>query len=284
MPHTVERYTLSGTDALSLKWILGTFDPGSSFLPHTHYTLEISMILSGEGEYCVDGRTYPMHEGDIILFNNRERHCLRNTGSRPLENAALEFEPRFVWTGPSAGQELLAVFFHRSAAFENRLDPACPAYAAVRRQFWQIGDEFRHPKPYGEVVVRARLMSLLADLIRDSDLVESPVTRDPHHADMSAALAYMTAHYAEPLSLDTLAGILHVAPAYFCRLFRASNGISPKEYLIKLRIEEAAHRLRTTPDGVLEIAQSCGFNSLSNFYTAFKRVMGKSPAQFRTEP
>lgn len=284
MPRTVERFTFDEADTPLLKWILCTFPPGSSFMPHTHYTLEISMILSGKGEYSMNGRIYPVQTGDIILFNNRERHFLCNTGDQPLKNAALEFEPRSVWTSPSSGQELLAVFFHRNNHFENRLSPSNPAYDAVRRQFLQIGDEFQHQKPYGKAVVKARLMGLLADLLRNGDLVDPPAAQSPYHTDMNAVLAYMTTHYAEPLSLEMLAGILHVAPSYFCRLFRASNGISPKEYLVKLRVEEAAHRLRTTQDGVLEIAQSCGFNSLSNFYTAFKRVMGKTPAQFRSEP
>lgn len=284
MSHTVERLTLGSADEATLKWIVGSFDPGSYFLPHTHHTLEISMILSGRGEYWVDGRVYPMATGDVVLFNNKELHCLRNTGDTPLQNAALEFEPRFLWTGYSAAsqQDFLAPFFHRNPHVDNRVPPDGRAFSSVQQQFLQIQEEFMHPQPNSESVAKARLLGLLADLLRYTDMVcENAVRREHHESDMSIVLSYMNAHYNETLSLEELAALLHVTPSYFCRLFRQSNGISPKEYLVKLRIAAAAHRLQSTDDGVLEIAQACGFNSLSNFYSAFKRVKGKSPAQFR---
>ena len=287
MAYTVNRYTLSGTDDVLVKWIIGSFEPGSSFPPHSHYTLELSMILSGEGEYWVDGRVYPMQAGDIVLLSNDESHCMRNTGHCMLQNAALEFEPRFIWTNPSCSfqQDFLSVFFHRSQPFCNRLDRENTAFPSIQQQFLQMQEEFVNPQPHGEAVVKARLMGILADILRYYDIVQPlPSYHDQRYTGMEQVLTYISEHYSEPISLATLADILHVNKTYFSQVFRERNGISPHEYIVKMRIAAASQQLKSSDDSVLEIAQSCGFNSLSNFYSAFKRITGKSPTQYRQCP
>lgn len=262
-------------------------DPGMQVGPHTHYTLELSMILSGEGEYRVEDRVYPAKEGDIFLFNNTESHGLFNTGKEPVWNLALEFEPRFIWSDPffAFDPSFLGMFFSRSRQFENKLDRENPAYPAVRRQFEEIQTEFYHHLPRYEMVVKAKLLGLLADLLRHYDLVDdTPTAGHRHHEDMHRVLTYIAEHFAEPLPIEMLADMLHVNESYFCQLFRKSNGLSPKEYIIKVRTVAAAKLLKETDRSVLEIAEGCGFNSPSNFYAAFKRITGKSPQQYRRNP
>ena len=287
MPYTVNRFALDGTDDVLVKWIIGSFDPGSSFQPHSHYTLEISMILSGEGEYWVDGRVYPMQAGDIVLFNNNESHCMRNTGGYVLQNAALEFEPRFIWTNPSYSfyQDFLSVFFHRNDHFENKLNRENAAFHSIQQQFLQMQAEFVTPQSHSGAVVKARLLGILADLLRYYDISQPlPPYHDQRYTGMEQVLMYISEHYNESISLATLADILHINKTYFSQVFRESNGISPKEYIVKMRIAAAAQQLKSTSLSVLEIAETCGFNSVSNFYSAFKRVTGKSPAQYRQCP
>lgn len=287
MAFTVDRFTLDGTDDVLVKWIIGRFEPGSSFQPHSHYTLEISMILSGEGEYWVDGRVYPMQAGDMILLNNNESHCMRNTGSRMLKNAALEFEPRFIWTNPtySFHQDYLSVFFHRNDSFENKLNRENAAFPSMQQQFMQMQTEFVTPQHYSGAVVKARLLGILADLLRYYDISQPPPPcHDQRYTGMEQVLMYIAEHYNESISLATLADILHINKTYFSQVFRESNGISPKEYIVKMRIAAAAQQLKSTSLSVLEIAETCGFNSVSNFYSAFKRVTGKSPIQYRAHP
>lgn len=287
MAFVVNRYSLDTSDDILVNMIIGSFDPGASFRPHSHYTLEISMIVSGEGEYWVDGQVYTMQPGDIVLFNNNEAHCMRNTGTEKLLNVALEFEPRFIWTNPSFSfhQDFLSVFFNRNKQFKNLLDRHNEAFPSIQKQFRQIQDEFENRLPHCEAVVKARLLGMLADMLRYYDITDTPVSgQDRRHAGMDQVLIYIAEHYHEPVSLKTLAGILHMNESYFCQVFRESNGISPKEYIVKTRIASAARQLKVSDRGVLEIAQSCGFNSLSNFYSVFKRVTGVSPAQYRQCP
>lgn len=287
MGFSVDITTLDIPDDILVKMAVVSLEPDSCVGYHTHYTLELSLIASGEGEYRVDGQVYPVTAGDIVLFNNTEPHGMFNTASEPLVNVAIEFEPRFIWSNPAYtfDQALLAVFFDRNDHFRHKLDRQNPAFPSIQRQFREIQAEFEQKLPRYEAVIKAKLLGLLADLLRRYDVTNPlPTGTVRHHTGMNHVLKYIAEHYGEPLQLSTLAGILHVNESYFCRVFRESNGISPKEYIVKMRIAAAAQQLKSSDAGVLEIAQSCGFNSLSNFYTAFKRITGQSPAQYRAHP
>ncbi|MGI6265100.1 MAG: helix-turn-helix domain-containing protein [Acutalibacteraceae bacterium] len=287
MSHTWHNEFLQVPGNTLVKLSVVHLDVDSRVGPHTHHTLELSRIQSGRGEYRVGKAVYPVGPGDMVLFNNMESHGMWNTGDEILVNVALEFEPRFIWSDPilSEDQALLAMFFDRSRNFSHKLDRDNPLFADVSRQFDMIREEFDRRLPAHPAVIKARLVGLLSDLLRHFDLVRPAGERSASpHPDMEQVLNYVSEHFAEPLSLDDLAAIMHVTPSYFCRLFRAANGLSPKEYIVKMRVIEATQRLKYSDADVLDIAQACGFNSLSNFYSAFKRITGKSPAQYRAAP
>ena len=287
MGFSVDITTLHIPDDVLVKMAVVSLEPCSSVGYHSHYTLELSMILSGKGEYRVQDRVYPVAPGDMVLFNNTESHGMWNTGDKPLVNVAVEFEPRFIWANPSYAldQAFLAVFFDRNDDFRHKLDRSNAIFPAIQRQFREIQMEFEQQLPRHEVIIKAKLLGLLADLLRHYPITNIRTISDMrHHPGMDRVLVYIADHYNEPLSLETLAGLLHVNESYFCRIFRASNGISPKEYIVKMRIAAAAQQLKSTGADVLDIAQSCGFNSMSNFYSAFKRITGKTPIQYREQP
>lgn len=287
MAFSVTTSVLQVPEDVLVKMVWVSLDPNARTGPHSHYTLELSMIVSGRGEYRVGEQVYPVQAGDIVLFNNTETHGMWNTGREPLENVALEFEPRFIWFDSAGGfdKALLAAFMQRSKGAQNRLDRNSPLFSSIQRQFQDIEREFEQKLPRRETVIRVKLMALLADLMRYYDAAPRvPAGQSRHHQDMNRVLNYIAEHYNEPVSLEPLAEMMQVNESYFCRIFREINGISPKEYIVKMRIAAASTLLKKTDRGVLDIAAECGFNSLSNFYTAFKRITGQSPAQYRKHP
>lgn len=263
-------------------------DAGSHMDPHTHHTLELSMVVSGNGEYRVGEQVYPVEIGDIVLFNNIESHGMWNTGREPLLNVALEFEPRFIWSNPlyPFDRAFLAMFFTRNEHFRHKLDQNNPAFSSIQSQFREIRKEFIQQLPRYEIVIKVKLMAILADILRYYDMTqadESSISRS-RRQEMEEMLSYIATHYAEPLPLKKLAERMHLHPSHFSRVFHAVNGLSPKEYIVRMRVTAATQMLNTSDADVLEIAQACGFNNLSNFYTAFKRITGKSPAKYRSHP
>jgi len=88
-------------------------------------------------------------------------------------------------------------------------------------------------------------------------------------------------HYAEPVDLDTLAGIAGVSKYHFLRLFRTTYGRTPAAYLSERRIERAQDLLRTTNLTVTEVCIAVGFASLGSFSSRFSAVTGETPSEFQ---
>jgi AraC-like DNA-binding protein len=88
-------------------------------------------------------------------------------------------------------------------------------------------------------------------------------------------------HYAQPLSLAEIAGVAGLSKYHFLRLFRATYGITPMEYVSQRRIERAQDLLRATNLTVTEVCFAVGFSSLGSFSSRFRQLVGESASEFQ---
>lgn len=103
-----------------------------------------------------------------------------------------------------------------------------------------------------------------------------------HRQGMMKVLHYINQNLANDISLETLSGIANYSPFHFQRIFTESIMETPKQYVIRLRLERAAHYLKLFPDlPIAEIGMGCGFSSPSIFSRAFKNYFGISADTFR---
>ncbi|NVO02042.1 MAG: AraC family transcriptional regulator [Bacteroidetes bacterium] len=98
-------------------------------------------------------------------------------------------------------------------------------------------------------------------------------------------LNYINQNIAGDVSLDAIAAIANYSPFHFQRVFSEAMNETPKQYVIRLRLERAAHFIKIFPNlPINEIADGCGFSSNSIFSRAFKNYYGISAEQFRELP
>lgn len=134
-----------------------------------------------------------------------------------------------------------------------------------------------------ELLHTARILSLIAKI---ADIAKSSAAMQniPHHKNreaIGAGLAFMDAHFREKCTLADIAEAAHFSAVYFHGLFKKALGISPYEYLTRLRIEEAKRLLFTAQSDMTQIAELCGFSSQSYFNYVFRRETGETPSAFR---
>ena len=92
---------------------------------------------------------------------------------------------------------------------------------------------------------------------------------------------YISVHYAENLRLEDLASLVGMAPSALSRFFKQHTSKTLVDYMIDVRLGNAARMLVDTTTSISEICYACGFNNLSNFNRSFKARRGYTPRDFR---
>lgn len=92
---------------------------------------------------------------------------------------------------------------------------------------------------------------------------------------------YINDHYAKPLKLADLAGLVGMSPVSFSRFFRQRTGRTLSDYIVDIRLGYAARMLVDSSKNISEICYECGFNNLSNFNRTFKAKRNYTPRDFR---
>ena len=95
------------------------------------------------------------------------------------------------------------------------------------------------------------------------------------------AMAYMHAHYAEPLSRQEIAEHVGLSDDYLTSCFRKELGLTPVAYLNRYRVQQARHLLKNTHKSITEIALDVGFSGSSYFNRVFRRETGVTPEAYR---
>jgi len=92
---------------------------------------------------------------------------------------------------------------------------------------------------------------------------------------------HLSAHYGEALGLAAVAAEFGISPSYLSRAFARVTGLNFSSYLADLRVRRARELLAGGDLSVARIAEEVGFESLSSFGRAFRRLSGVSPLRYR---
>jgi AraC-like DNA-binding protein len=101
--------------------------------------------------------------------------------------------------------------------------------------------------------------------------------------EINKVLLYIHGQYKNKITLDELSRMIHFNKCYFVKLFRSLVGVSPYEYIINLRVNEAKNLLITTELSVNEIASLTGFLDTNNFIRRFRSRANMTPLQYRNQ-
>lgn len=94
---------------------------------------------------------------------------------------------------------------------------------------------------------------------------------------------FIDRHYAENITLNDLAKLVHLSPAYLSRRFHQEHGMPIRDYITHKRMEQARYLLQTSKLSIREVSEGCGFSNVSHFYRICKEHTGLSPAQLRRQ-
>lgn len=140
-----------------------------------------------------------------------------------------------------------------------------------------------HRDGTGPVSADARLLaqSILEYCRR---LIANPVPEEDRQSSafFRAACLYIDENFDKLITRDTVAAHLRISPNYFSRVFREQGAMTFSDYLTQVRIGKAKFMLEKYDLPLSQIAARCGFNDFNYFYKVFKKVVGRTPTEYRT--
>lgn len=230
---------------------------------HVHPECEIYINLTGDVDFMVENRLYPVSPGDVILTRPYEyHHCVYRSNALHKH-----FWILFSCEGNEA---LLDLFFRRPAGEQNRITLP-PAAAAELLEVCRalLKDGASYPLFF-------RMLRLL-----QSGAASTPAAA-PLPADVTLALETIHTRLDTPLSIAALARQAHVSLNTLERHFKAHIGMAPQAYLRQKRLARAAELL-TLGCSVGDACVKSGFPDYAHFIALFRQHFGVSPLRYQRQ-
>lgn len=258
--------------------------------PDHHNEIELNFLTAGHVTYLLGGRVVRISANELAVFWASIPHQITEFDPETRYFAATiplawflqcRFPERFV-------QTLL-----RGEIISENVAPR------VRQDFdlfaqWEgdLADADEDDRRLVMLEMEARLRRLLRSLpaVSTANLGRSVKSRNrnsPLHCgelNKVEQMACMIAQrYTEQLTVAEIGKCVGLHPNYAMGIFKKAFGTTLIDYLTRHRVSHAQRLLATTDEKIVEIALSSGFNSLSRFNEAFRRICGCTPRAYRIE-
>ncbi len=252
---------------------------------HNHEFCEIVVIIKGHGMHECNRNSSPIEAGDVMFIPPGLPHGYDKTEELELINI-LYLPSRLGISGLDiASSEFYGMVISGKIPSEKNL--AAPVVQlnedelAETRRLCRALEKEHDECAYGhEFACQTLFMELLLLFSRIYERRKNR-KRAATQNRIGNVIAYLNRHYAEKISLESLAGKAGMSQRNMIRLFEIATGSTPVNYLLHLRVYQATIMLRTTSLSVSAIAEKCGFNDSNYFTRQFHRLTSSTPSSFR---
>lgn len=226
----------------------------------------ILLPISGEAKYCIHGEEYYLKKGTILHAGPEMPLDKFLIGEQDWEYILVHFK---VLGEVKSKEYIESVHFSVDLSDE------------IERNIMELGKKMLSYHKRGNIHAKLKnklyLYELISTLLRTKRESELESEQDKIHyvAD------YMHEHMEEVLSIRSLADKVHMTDKQLYYYFTKTYGISPKQYLMEIKVKKAEEYLLGTDLLVGEIAQKLGFEDALYFSRMFKKSKKQSPSQFR---
>lgn len=248
---------------------------------HRHAHLELTWIERGEGQRFVGNHVGPFSAGDMVLIAPHVPHTWlaapRADGS-PHVATVLQLSAELF---DSQGIREFTVLDDLLRMARRGLQIRGPAHALAAQALLDIDAASSGLRRLA--LVLGLFDQLLAHAAHCVPLAvsEEPGAGGDGERRIDRVVDWIGRQFREPLTAQQGAQLAHVSPGAFSRFFRREVGKGFADFVNDVRCSEACLMLARSERPVAEVAQACGFGTLSNFNRQFLRRHGVSPRTFR---
>lgn len=234
-------------------------------------------VLGGEGSCVTEAGETPLHRGDVLVLPQGSRYALTQ---KPVLNACvLRFQPDALQENKTALPplpEYHSLFY--APGIPRVCRPEGPDWINGEYALDEMLRESREKREGWRWVLLGRLLCLTAMVCR---IFSREKGMEEEAEPLKKALRWLNVHFTEEITLEQLAELAGVSSRHLDRLFTAEFQMTPKQYLIKLRMDKARTLLARTRRSVTDIAFECGYTDSNYFARVFRKECGMPPQQYR---
>ena len=223
--------------------------PFHSFGPAVRPYWLLHYVTTGFGRFEKEGRVYNLQPGQIFVIPPYVTTYYEADGKKPWN---------YIWIGFTADSELPMSLPDIITA------PELGALFESMKQSSKLSNG-------KEAFLSAKVWELFSILLEQSKYVDDWV---------DAALNYINNSYHNKISITDIADKVGFERSYFSSAFKGKIGTSPKQYLLKLRMEKAAILMKSNGVKPSVAAASVGYDDIFVFSKAFKKHFGVSPRAY----
>jgi len=242
------------------------------FPRHSHEGYGVGVIEQGALGFYYRGENVVAPAGRINTVNPDEVHTGQAAAAQGWTYRMFYFSAEFLqqMTVDIAGRPTPLPFFTSGVIDDPELA------GLIREVHILLGN-----RQATRLAQETMLLSLFSRLIGRHTYAPPAVgTVGCESASVRRVIDYLDAHWAEDLSVDTLAAVACLSPYHFIRVFARQTGLTPHAWLMQLRARKAQDLLRRGLT-IADVAVRTGFADQSHLTKIFKRLLGYTPGQLR---
>jgi AraC-like DNA-binding protein len=248
------------------------------------YDYEFELIVYGNGSQIIDDKLYKIKQGDI-LFRKPGQYTqgimpyscylicvdiLSNTGKNP--------DGYYVYNKQDYQNYCINPILETIPTIFYPLNMERSLFI-----FDSILKEFITPSPASDLSLKANILNLMYYLYQDSteSLISSSMYLSPHYCTIKKVIEYINNNLGKKIVLNDLSKVANISPHHFHKIFTATVGITPNEFIIRCKLDKAKKLLTSTCYSISEISELCGFENSPYFSYVFKKHNALTPMEFK---
>jgi YesN/AraC family two-component response regulator len=257
---------------------------------HCHQGMEFLYVYQGSGQIVVNRKVYPIQSGTFLYLQPYQLHHIQ-----VAVNPDAPYERTIIALEPTAFEHYFALFPHLNVYFQHLW------YNEMEEQVLQLKDQISYINPlfqHHQAVIsnsqpHAKQDNFALLMLQVFQFLYSNKLGDPNEIGLNPQrqirysekiMNWLEGHYSEAISLDRLAEHTHISKYYVSRIFKQETGATLMEYILARRIRQACLLLTTSNKGIEQISIEVGMNNFPYFCQAFKKLVGKTPMNYRKKP
>ncbi len=240
-------------------------ESGFLFKGESHSMYELTYVDRGQLHCVVDGNGYTLKQGQLMFFAPEQWH---------MQYTDLNVTARFLTVTFDFESDL-------PTALSNRVFDLSSAEAVYLKQ---IVNESDTNDDFSGDFIRSNLNLLLLSVLRDSGgrkkRLKTPLALRNENVIVSRTLQCIAEHVYDKLSVESVAKEVSVSTSHLTALFHRQMGISPGEYIRRVKLEESKCLIREGKMNFSQIAAALHYSTIHHFSRQFKDNFGISPSEY----